>query len=74
MLLNIIIGLALLIIGYLIMPRQNTETEITELESPTAEAGIPWGVVFGDKIVKTPNYLWWGDKSYATKTAKTGKK
>ena len=71
---NIVLGLALLIIGYLIMPRQKTTTEIAPLEGPTVDTGgpIPW--VFGDKTLKNSKYLWWADIGHAEKTARTKKK
>jgi len=74
--LNLIFGLALMIIGYLLMPKPKKQkpAEVTELESPTSETGIPWSVVFGDIVVKEPNYLWWGDKSYARHSKKSAKK
>lgn len=71
---NIILGLALLIIGYLIMPKQKQKTEISELEAPTADAGKPWPVMFGEVTIKSGNYLWWGDKGNAQRSVRTGKK
>lgn len=72
---NIIIGLALMIIGYILMPKpKQPKQEITELEGPTAEAGRPIGVLFGDKRIKSPNYLGWWDKTYVQKKEKQKKK
>lgn len=70
---RIIIGLALMILGYLLMPRPKVQRpEITEMEGPTAEAGRPIPVVFGDKIVKDPNFLDWRDKSYIDRKYNSG--
>lgn len=44
------------------------------MESPTAEAGRPIAVVFGEILVKSPNFLWYGDKSYSRKSKKAKKK
>lgn len=73
---NIIFGLALMIIGYLLMPKPKKEKprEVSELESPTADTSSPWSVVFGDIVFKEMNYLWWGDKSYARHSKKSEKK
>lgn len=73
---NIIIGLALLVIGYIIMPKppKQKPPEVSEMESPTAEAGKPITVIFGDIMVQSPNYLWWGDKRYVERKKRMGKK
>ena len=66
MLWNIIIGLAFMILGYVLMPKPKREKpdEVTEMEGPVAEAGMAIPKVFGDMHVKRPNYLWWGDKRF----------
>lgn len=73
---NIIIALALMIIGYLLQPKPRPQkpSEVTEMEGPTAEAGKPIPVVFGDIWVKSLNFLWWGDKTYVTRSQRTKKK
>lgn len=73
---NIILGLALLILGYLLMPKpkQPKPDAVQELEAPTAEAGKPVPVVFGDVILKSPNYNWYGDIRNVRKSKKSKKK
>ena len=71
---NIILGLALLIIGYLIMPKQKQQQDVPELEGPTVDTGGPIPVLFGDKTIKNPKYLWWADSQWAEKTKRTKKK
>lgn len=66
--LALIIGLALMVAAYVIMPKPKQEQQKTEdMESPTASAGIPVQVVFGTIAVASPNCLFWGDKYYTTK-------
>jgi hypothetical protein len=76
MLWNIIIGLVFMVAGYMLMPRPKVQRpEITEMEGPTAEAGKPIPVLFGDDIITSPNYLWWGEKNYIERVdGGTGKK
>jgi hypothetical protein len=56
---NLIIGLALMIIGYLLMPKpkQPKPAEMSELEGPTADSSAPIIAIFGDITVKSPNIL-----------------
>lgn len=72
---NIIIGLAFMVLGYLLKPKPKIQRpEITVMDEPTSEAGRPVPVLFGDRIIKDPNYLWWGDKSYIDRTQGSGGK
>lgn len=52
------------IAAYALMPKPKgpKPDEVKELESPTAEAGKPIQVIFGEITVKEYNYLWTGDK------------
>lgn len=52
------------IIAYAILPKPKgpKPDEFKELEYPTAEAGKPIPVVFGEVTVSEWNYLWYGDK------------
>ncbi len=72
----LIVGIALMFIGYVLRPHPKAAkpAEMTEMESPTAEAGKPIGVVFGEILIKSPNFLWFGDKRYIKHTEKTKKK
>ncbi len=67
-LIALLISVAIQIVAYIIMPKPKTPKPeaAKELENPTAEAGIPIPVVFGSKIIKSPNVLWFGDKSIRT--------
>jgi len=74
MLLQLLAGVALMILGYLLMPRPPQEKqEITEMEGPTAESReIPW--LFGEMTIKAPNFLGWWDKQYKNKEDDSGSK
>ncbi|UVK46808.1 hypothetical protein BPNPMPFG_002518 [Mesorhizobium sp. AR07] len=63
-LINIVIGIALQAIGYLMLPKPKSEkgAEVTDMDNPTAEGGRPIPVVFGEKEVTGVNILWYGDK------------
>lgn len=67
-LVSLLISIAIQIVAYLIMPKPKAPKPeaAKELENPTAEAGIPVPVVFGSKLIKGPNILWYGDKSIRT--------
>lgn len=73
---NILIGLALMILGYLIMPKQKQQKpdSVQEMDAPTADAGKPVGVVVGDYTIKSPNFLWYGDMQNVRKKKKSKKK
>tara|TARA_Y100000034_G_scaffold131343_1_gene191880 strand:+ start:623 stop:853 length:231 start_codon:yes stop_codon:yes gene_type:complete len=44
-------------------PKQPKDNSAQELDDPTADAGRPLPVVFGTVTVKSPNILWFGQKS-----------
>lgn len=62
----LLVGLALSVVAYLIMPQPKAQKPpaTSDLESPTAEAGRPLPVVFGTLTVKGGNILWYGEKSH----------
>lgn len=66
--LALLIGLALNIIAYLLLPKPKTAKPeaAKDLDDPTAEAGRPIPVVFGTITVKGLNVLWFGDKNMRT--------
>lgn len=74
--LNLLISLTMMIIGYLIMPKPKAQKppEAEELEGPTAEAGLPVIVIFGDYRIKSPNFLGWWDKEVDEHRPSPGKK
>ena len=64
-LINLLIGLALQVIGFLLMPKPATQKpdEVRDMDDPTAEGGRPIPVVFGEVEVHAVNIVWFGDKS-----------
>jgi len=62
--LQLLIGLAIAVIGYLIMPKPKPPKPpaVKDMESPTAEAGRPIPVVFGSITVKGGNFLDYREK------------
>ena len=70
----LLIGLALNIIAYLIMPKpkQPKPPAAKDLEDPTAESGRPMPVVFGTITVKGGNIVWFGEKSLKEYEKKEG--
>lgn len=75
---TLLIGLALNIAAYLIMPKpkQPQPAEMKDLDDPTAESGRPLPVVFGSLRVQGLNVIWFGDKATVMRTLKStgGKK
>ncbi len=63
-LIPLLIGMALNVIAYLLMPKpkQNKPDAAKEMEKPTAEAGRPIPALFGTITIKGSNILWWGEK------------
>lgn len=58
------IGVTLMVIAYLIMPKPKTpKPEVRDLENPTADAGRPIPKIYGTKTVKGVNVLWYGEKT-----------
>lgn len=68
LLLQIAIGVGLQILGYLIMgkPKGPKPDEVKDMENPTAEAGRPIPVVFGEIEVSGVNIIFFGDKQTKT--------
>lgn len=62
------IAVVLSIVSIVLMPKpkQPKPEAAKDLESPTCEAGRPIPVVFGTMTAKSPNVLWFGDKSTNT--------
>lgn len=70
----LLIGLALNIIAYLILPKpkQPKPEPAKDMDNPTAEAGRPVPVVFGTLTVKGLNNLGYWDKETVRKEVKEG--
>lgn len=71
-LIQLAVGVGLQVLGYLLtgLAKQDKPQEVKDLESPTAEAGRPIPVVFGEVDVKGLNIIYFGEKE--TFTYKTG--
>lgn len=69
---SILVSLALSIISYLLTPKPKTAKPdaAKDMDDPTAEAGRPYPVVFGEVTVKGGNVLWFGDKQIKTRKVK----
>jgi hypothetical protein len=63
-----VISLTLNVVSALIRPRpkQPAPAAIQPLENPTADAGREIPKIFGRKIVKSVNVIWYGDKASRT--------
>lgn len=68
----IAIFIGALIVGRAIgvKPQNASATPLSEFDVPTAEVGRPIPVVFGTRVQKGPNIVWYGDfKSEAVKSS-----
>lgn len=65
---QLFIAFVVQVVGHLLMPRpkQPRGPEFEEMEAPTADAGSPVPVVFGEVEIRAPNVLWYGDKETVT--------
>lgn len=67
---QLVIAIVMLAVSYLIAPRPKSSSgppaTAQELDDPTADAGAPIPVVFGTITIKSPNVLWFGQKSIKT--------
>lgn len=64
-LLSLAVSVAIALIAYAFMPKpkKTTPDMARDLEMPTADAGRPVPVVFGEGTIKSPNTLWYGEPS-----------
>lgn len=69
---QLLIGLVINIIAYLIMPKpkQPRPEAAKDLENPVAEAGKPLPVVSGSVTVKGMNILYFGENRTVNRTIK----
>lgn len=56
----VIIGL---IVGLLIGSPKPPQVKDAALEVPTTEIGTPIGILFGTRLINSPNVVWWGNLS-----------
>ena len=63
-LIQLLIGTALQIVGFLLSGagKKAQPEEMKDMESPTAEAGRPIPVIFGEVELSGVNIIWFGDK------------
>ncbi len=59
------VALVVQVIAYLLMPKpkNTTNRQSQDLREPTAEAGMPIPVAFGEIRIQSPNVLYYGDIS-----------
>lgn len=71
---QLIISIVVAVVAYLISPKPKTPkpTAARDFDNPTAEAGRPCTVLFGDVLIKGGNILWYGDKGRRDYTVKQG--
>ena len=62
---QLLISVALNVVAAILMPRPKASRPeaFKDMESPTADAGKPIPVVFGEVEVRELNVLWFGDKA-----------
>lgn len=72
----IVVWIALLIVGIAIAPKakQSTPAPGSPEGIATAEAGRPIPVLFGTRLIQSPNVVWWGDVGMKPIKTKSGKK
>lgn len=71
-LIQLIIAIIMAVLAYALAPKPKTpKPEFQkEIETPTADAGRPVNVVFGDLMVKSPNCLGYWDTETKIKKVK----
>lgn len=71
-LMQLVIGVAVQVIGYLLMPKPKSSRseEVTDMENPTAEGGRPIPVVFGEIEVTGVNIIFFGEKRTVSRMVK----
>jgi len=64
----LLISIAISILTYVITPKPKASKPeaAKEMDGPTAEAGREIPVLFGEMTMKSPNCLWWGERSMLT--------
>ncbi len=71
----IVYAIVVVIIALALAPKPPGQTppSLSDVEAPTAEQGRPVPKVFGRRIVKSPNIVWYGDLGYKPIKAEGGK-
>lgn len=75
-LVQLLIGIALNVVGYLLMPKPKgpKPEAVKDQEAPTAESGRPIPVIFGSITIQSPNLLDWYDKETVIRDVSSGGK
>jgi len=69
---QLLIGLALNILAYLLMPKPKPhEQKAKDMETPTVDPGRPIPIMFGTNVMKDTTIIWVGDKKKVRRKAKT---
>lgn len=68
-LIQLVIGVALQVIGFLLMPKvaESQPEEMREMDDPTAEEGRAIPVIFGEVEVTDVNVVFFGEKTTTTR-------
>lgn len=71
-LIQLVVGIGLQVLGYLLMgtSKATKPDTVEDLENPTAEAGRPIPVVFGEMDVTGVNVIFYSEKSTKTYNVK----
>ena len=67
-----IIIVVALVAGYLLAPRPNANINPGQVEAPTAEEGRPIPVLFGSRVIRGPNLVWYGNSAAVAQPADLG--
>lgn len=62
----LIVFIASLFVAFAMMPKAIVPkpASLEDMNIPTAEPGRPISVVFGKRLLKAPNVVWYGDMRY----------
>lgn len=68
-------AIVVLVLAVVLQPKPPVQTppSLSELEVPTAKQGKAIPKVFGQKIITSPNIVWYGDLAYNRVKVKGGK-
>ena len=71
----LVVFIVALFIAYAMAPHATTPapSSLEDMNIPTAEPGRPIPVIFGKRLVKDPNTVWYGDLRYEPIKTKSGK-
>jgi len=60
---QLVVWIGLQIVQYLLTPRSKAQTAVTpgEVESTTVDSSSPVPVLFGTRLLASPNCVWYGD-------------